>query len=83
MRPFLLGVMMMGFATAALFFVRFYRTTRDRLFAWFAVAFFLLAVNQLAFAILGDRDEQVAVYVLRFVAFLVILGAIVDKNRRS
>jgi hypothetical protein len=83
MRPFLLGVMMMGFATAALFFVRFYRTTRDRLFAWFAVAFFLLAVNQLAFAILGDRDEQVAAYVLRFVAFLVILGAIVDKNRRS
>ena len=83
MRLFLLGALMMGFATAALFFFEFYRATRDRLFIWFAVAFFLLAVNQLAFAIFGDRDEQVAVYALRFLAFVLILGAIVDKNRRE
>jgi len=83
MRPFLLGVLMTGFATAGLFFARFYRTTRDRLFALFSISFSLLAINQLAFAVLGDRDEQVAIYVLRFVAFALILGAIVDKNRRS
>jgi hypothetical protein len=83
MRQFLLGALMMGFATAALFFFKFYRASRDRLFIWFAIAFLLLAVNQLAFALVGDRDEQVAVYALRFFAFLLILGAIVDKNRRA
>lgn len=83
MRLFFLGALMMGFATASLFFFKFYRATRDRLFVWFSVAFFLLAVNQLAFAMVNDRDEQVAVYVLRFLAFLMILAAIVDKNRRD
>jgi len=83
MRPFLLGALMTAFATASLFFLKFYRTTRDRLFGWFAFAFALLAINQLAFAIVGDHDEQTAVYALRFVAFLLILWAIVDKNRRD
>ncbi len=83
MRPFLLGVLMMGFATAALFFFKFYRATRDRLFIWFSIAFILLAVNQLAFAMVDNQDEHVAVYVLRFLAFLLILAAIIDKNRRE
>ena len=83
MRMLLLGVLMMGFATAGLFFARFYGATRDRLFGLFSASFFLLAINQLAFAVVGDRDERTAVYALRFVAFAVILYAIVDKNRRS
>jgi hypothetical protein len=83
MREFLLGFLMMGYSTAAAFFLRFYRASRDRLFAWFGVAFLLLALNQVAFIAIGDRDEQVVVYVIRLVAFVLILWAIVDKNRRD
>lgn len=83
MRSYLLGILMMGFGVAALFFVKFYRATRDRLFGAFAFAFALLALNQLAFAVVGARDEAVAVYALRLLAYVVILLAIIDKNRRS
>jgi hypothetical protein len=83
MRLFLLGVLMTGFTTASLFFLRFWRRTRDRLFGWFSLSFLLLSLNQLAFAVIGDRDEQVSVYTLRFFAFVIIVWAIVDKNRRD
>ena len=43
---FLMGAIAMGFATAGLFFLRYWRESRDRLFAWFAVAFFVLAFNR-------------------------------------
>jgi len=60
--------------------------TLGRLFVAFAVAFVLLALNQaLAFG-LGDADERVGyTYLLRILGYLLILGAIVDKNfgRRS
>ena len=40
---FLSGAVTFGFFVAALFFLRFWRTTRDELFIAFAVAFALLA----------------------------------------
>ena len=74
----------MGFALAAVFFVMFWRHTKDRLFGFFSLSFFVLAVNRIA---LGLRDESPVgrdqLYWIRFVAFAVILLAIVDKNRSS
>ena len=74
---FLSGVLAMGYAVAALFFLRFWRQTHDRLFALFAAAFALLAVHRSLLAI-GTAD---AFYLLRLAAYALIIIAIVDKNR--
>ncbi len=76
------GALAMGYLIAALFFLRFWREGRDRLFLLFSVAFGLLVVQRVALTAVGDNPQAaLPLYVLRLVAFLVILGAIVDKNR--
>jgi hypothetical protein len=78
---FLAGAVTLGFLLAAVFFLRFWRRTSDRLFLAFAVAFFLLALNQAAAQWLGAADERVGyAYLLRVIGFVLILAAIVDKN---
>jgi hypothetical protein len=75
------GAATMGFLIGALFFMRFWRKTRDRLFLAFGVAFLLFAANQALAQWLGASDERVGLtYGLRILGFLLILGAIVDKN---
>jgi hypothetical protein len=79
---FLSGAMVMGYAVVALLFARFWRDTRDRLFAIFSAAFCLLAVQRLLLSLTAEaRDEQVAFYLVRLLAYLLILWAIFDKNR--
>lgn len=75
------GLITMGFLTAALFFLKFWRRTRDGLFMAFSVAFVLMALNQGLPALLGTpREEQSPFYLLRLAAFLLIIAAIVRKN---
>lgn len=71
------GVLVMGYAVAGLFFLRFWRDTRDRLFGYFAVSFFLLSVQRMLVA----TTESLPVYGIRLIAFVLILWAIIDKNR--
>lgn len=81
MQLFLLGMIAMGCAVAALLFLRFWRSSRDRLFLYFAIAFGLEAANRGIYAFNGARSEEVTLYFsLRLVAFLLILWAIVEKN---
>jgi hypothetical protein len=81
MIEFVSGAIAMGYLIAAGFFARFWRLTADRLFLAFAVAFFLLALNQALAQWLGAADERVGyTYLLRVLGFFLILGAIVDKN---
>jgi hypothetical protein len=78
------GVLAAGCAVAGLFFLRFWRASRDRLFAGFAAAFFILSLNWVALGITNPGDEtRHHAYVLRLVAFLVLIWAIADENRRS
>jgi hypothetical protein len=65
---------------AALSFARFWRISGDRFFAFFACAFALFAVNRIVLLTVNQEDRA-WVYVIRLVAFVLILGAIVDKNR--
>ena len=82
MSEFLLGATTMGCLTVAVFFLRFYRITRDRFFAIFALAFATFAVNRFVLLLLDEDDEaRTFVYVVRLVAFLLIIAAIVEKNR--
>lgn len=80
---FLLGATALGCLVIALFFVRFWRETGDRFFALFALAFTTFAVNRTILAFLNEQDEaSTGPYVVRLLAFLLIIAAVVDKNRR-
>jgi hypothetical protein len=80
---FIRGAVAMGFLIAAGFFFRFWRESRDRLFALFAVAFLLLCGNRVLLAVLHEEQENsIAPYVVRLLAFVIILAAIIDKNLR-
>jgi hypothetical protein len=76
------GAIVLGYFVAGLFFLRFWRQTRDRLFLIFSLAFWILGLQRAALAI--DRvlvESHTSLYLLRLFAFLLILAAIVDKNR--
>lgn len=78
---FLAGSVTVTHLVAATFFLRFWRRTRDRLFAAFGVAFLLFAANQSVSTVVGPAQELSGLpYVLRVVGFLVILYAIVRAN---
>jgi hypothetical protein len=75
---FISGILTMGYAVAALFFAKFWSESRDRLFGFFSAAFALLAVQRVIVAL---APQETVVYVLRLIAFILIIIAIVDKNR--
>jgi hypothetical protein len=82
MEVFLMGAIAMAWGVAALFFLKFWRETRDRLFLIFAVAFGLLGAARVIMAALEEpQDEHSNLYWLRLAAYLLILIAIIDKNR--
>ena len=84
MQTFMLGMMAMGSAIAALLFMRFWRTSRDSLFLWFAAAFLLESINRGTFAWHGAKSEAALLYLLaRLLFFLLILGGIAHKNLAS
>jgi hypothetical protein len=81
--PFLSGAVVMGFALAGLFFLRFWKRTNDELFLAFTIAFWLLGLGQ-ALLTFSDMpvEERSPLYLIRLAAFMLILGAIWRKNRR-
>ena len=80
---FIQGAGAMGCAVVAVFLLRFWQQSRDRLFLRFSLAFLLLAVS---YAMLGTiafaTEWRVYVMSVRLVAFSLILYAIFEKNRR-
>jgi hypothetical protein len=84
MTDIIMGAVATLFGVAALFFLRFWRDTGDRLFALFALAFGVLAANRVGLALTGDgatRGDHL--YWVRLAAFVIILLAVWDKNRSS
>ena len=78
---FISGMVTAGFLVAGLFFLKFWVRSRDVLFFIFAVAFWLLAANQVLLLILNlPCEEQGWVYLLRLAAFALIVSAIIQKN---
>ncbi len=76
------GMIAMGYFAVALFFLRFWRTTGDRLFLLFSVSFGLLTYQRVAVGMLVPAHEDtLAAHTLRLVAYVMIAGAVVDKNR--
>ena len=82
MGDFLYGIAVCGAGGASLFFLRYWRQTRDRFFLFFAAAFAALAVNWLLLVVYHPSVEyRHLFYVWRLLAFGLILTAIWDKNR--
>jgi uncharacterized membrane protein HdeD (DUF308 family) len=77
----LLGAIAVATLVAALFFLRFWRDTRDRFFLFLAVSFFVEGLNRIALGLSTDPNEGRPVfYFVRFLSFVLILIAIVNKN---
>lgn len=80
----LLGAVALGSFTIGVFFLKFWRAGHDRFFLFFALSFFVQAANRVALALEESPNEGGAWnYWVRLVAYLLILVAIIDKNRPS
>lgn len=81
---FLLGVIATSSVTAGVFFLRFWKDTRDSLFLSFAIAFIIEGLNRAMVLFLERPNEGTPIiYIVRLVVFLVILQAIMKKNYRA
>ncbi|MES2632224.1 MAG: DUF5985 family protein [Pseudomonadota bacterium] len=78
----LMGAIAVTSLLAGLFFFKFWRHTRDRFFLYFALSFWLEAINRVGLGlIVGTGEEDVAFYSVRVVSYSLILVAIWHKNR--
>jgi hypothetical protein len=69
---------------ASLFFLRFWKATKDRFFLFFALSFFIDGIGRIMLGAIDYSSEQEPLfYLIRLFAFLVILFAIIDKNRHA
>ena len=82
MKNTIYGAVVMGCFMSALFFLNFWKRSRDRFFALFAAAFLLMGISWLVHALTGAVNEfNRSVYLTRLLAFLLIIFAIIDKTR--
>jgi hypothetical protein len=78
----LLGAIAMASLVVALFFLRFWKDTRDLFFLFFAISFFVEGLNRAALGLSSNPNEDRPLfYFVRFLSFILILVAIVYKNR--
>jgi hypothetical protein len=82
MFAFVAGAICLAYLTAGLFFLRFWKETRERLFAIFAIAFAVLAANRALLVLFRETHEAHSwLYFVRLLAYVLLLAAILDKNR--
>ncbi|HJP92159.1 MAG TPA: DUF5985 family protein [Pyrinomonadaceae bacterium] len=82
MKNAIYGAVIMSCFVAALFFLDFWRRSHDRFFAFFSSAFVLLGTSWLVNVFTGTAVEfNRPVYITRLLAFLLIIIAVIDKNR--
>jgi hypothetical protein len=77
---FLQGALAVCFLVAGAFFFRFWHETRDRLFLLFALSFWIQGFTRIALTMFSEHDERVYLYLLRLLAYGLILAAIAMKN---
>lgn len=81
---FLVGAITMASFIIGLFFIKFYRRTRDRLLLLFGNAFLLLGLERLfLMGVPLENEARSFIYMIRLMAFTMIIVGIVLKNRES
>jgi hypothetical protein len=82
MDQMLIGAIAATSLAAGLFFFRFWRTTHDRFFLLFAISFWIEGANRvMLYEFVGLDDDAPVYYLIRLLAYGLILVAIIDKNR--
>jgi hypothetical protein len=81
MNDLIAGAVCMGSLLIALFFLRFWRDSRDRFFLYFSASFFIEGLHRLYSALhdAGGEDSPLH-YLIRLLAYGLILWAILEKN---
>ena len=82
MNQMLMGAIAFASFVAGLFFFRYWRSTRDSFFLFFALSFWIEAGNRIALALLVASELEPVFYMLRIVAYGLIVVAILQKNRK-
>lgn len=77
------GAITMAALTIALFFLRYWRHSRDRLFLYFSLAFVLEAIHRVLLAWYAGNPDAPLIYLVRLIEYVLILYAIIAKNRAS
>ncbi|WP_413581286.1 DUF5985 family protein [Bdellovibrio sp. HCB288] len=81
-KQFIYGAVMMASVVSGVFFLKFWRKTSDRFFALFAASFFMLAAERWFLVLMPAQGEDNSwIFSMRLLAFLLIILAVVDKNR--
>jgi hypothetical protein len=80
---FTCGILTMASVAIGMFFLRFWRDSTDRLFVFFALAFWTMSLHWFLLAVYQPvPDSSHVLFWVRLVGFLLILFGIVDKNLR-
>jgi zinc transporter ZupT len=78
------GAIAMASFVVALFFLRFWRSSRDRFFLYFSLSFGIEGVHRIVSALSYDDNEDSPLhYLVRLLAYGLILWAILEKNLPS
>lgn len=77
------GAIVMAALVIATFFLRFWRQTRDPLFLLLVLAFVLEAAQRFLQAWPSIGPDDPLIYLVRLIEYLLILVAIVHKNRSA
>ena len=88
---FVSGIYMATFAASGVFFLKFWRASKDRFFLFFCLACWLLSAERVALLLVDGgysgieprSESHTYVYLIRMAAFILILLAVIEKNRRS
>jgi hypothetical protein len=81
MYSFLAGIVATMAFVAGLFFLRFWKSTSDRFFLIFAMAFWMMTLDRTVLVAFNNSHEyNYSLYLIRLCSFVLILIAIIDKN---
>jgi uncharacterized membrane protein HdeD (DUF308 family) len=81
MKLMLLGATAMACFTIALLLARSWTSTRDRFFLFFAAAFIVEGIDRIVLGLTQTSDQSPLIYLIRLLSFLLIVIAVIDKNR--
>lgn len=76
------GGVSVAWLIAGLFFLRFWRQTRDSFFLYFTAAFWLEAASRVvAASLLSTSEDEPILYLVRLISYGLVIVAIWQKNR--
>lgn len=80
----MIGAIVMASFIISLFFLRFWKSTKDKFFLYFSLSFALEGFGRILLGLTEyPADREPYIYLFRLVAFSIILYAIIEKNLRS